>query len=129
MTMRLLLFGGTGQVGEEQKALPPRPGVEITAPTRAELDLTDVSAIARWSVVINASAYTEVDRAEREEEAAFAINAQAPSQLAAAKRGIPLVHISTDYVFNGRKGAQQWRVPSGSIRGRGEKALKQRSVN
>jgi len=113
MTMRFLLIGGAGQVGAELRALPRPQGVEISAPTRAELDLTDARAITRmvaeerWSAVINAAAYTEVDRAESEEETAFAVNAQAPSQLAAetAKRGIPLIHISTDYVFNGRKGA------------------------
>src|SRR5262249_17498498 len=75
-------------------------------------DLTDAPGIARavaaerWSGVINAAAYTEVDRAESEEDAAFAVNARAPARLAAATgaRGIPLIHISTDYVFNGRKG-------------------------
>jgi hypothetical protein len=80
--MRFLLFGGAGQVGEELRALPRPPGVEIAAPTRAELDLTDAHAIARivaaerWSAVINAAAYTEVDRAESEERAAFAVNAR-----------------------------------------------------
>ena len=61
----------------------------------------------RWSAVINAAAYTAVDRAESEEEAAIAVNALAPSRLAVetAARGIPLIHISTDYVFNGQKGA------------------------
>ena len=60
-----------------------------------------------WSAVINAAAYTDVDRAESEEPVAFAVNAEAPSRLAAetGRRGIPLVHISTDYVFDGRKGA------------------------
>ena len=75
--------------------------------------MQDAQAIARivaaepWSAVINAAAYTDVDRAESEEPAAFAVNAEAPSRLAAetGRRGIPLVHISTDYVFDGRKGA------------------------
>jgi dTDP-4-dehydrorhamnose reductase len=60
-----------------------------------------------WSAVINAAAYTDVDRAESEEATAFAINSEAPSQLAVetGRRGIPFVHISTDYVFDGRKGA------------------------
>ena len=79
----------------------------------AELDLEDPRAIARmiaaepWSAVINAAAYTDVDRAESEEPVAFAVNAEAPARLAAetGRRGIPLVHISTDYVFDGRKGA------------------------
>jgi dTDP-4-dehydrorhamnose reductase len=110
--MRLLLLGGTGQIGAEFRAqLLPGEG-ELIAPSRAELDLTDAQAIVKligakpWNAVVNAAAYTEVDRAERDEAAAFAINAAAPSRLAAetGRRGIPLVHISTDYVFDGRKG-------------------------
>ena len=109
--MRLLLLGGTGQVGEEFRALR-RPGdIDIVAPGRSELDLNDAGAITAtlaqgpWSVVINAAAYTEVDRAESAEAAAFTVNAGAPRVLAAetARREIPLLHISTDYVFDGRK--------------------------
>ena len=111
--MRFLLFGGTGQVGEEFRALALPDGVEVVAPSRDALDLEDADAIARviaaerWSAVINAAAYTQVDRAESEEAVAFAVNAGAPSRLAAetGRRRIPLVHISTDYVFDGRKGA------------------------
>jgi dTDP-4-dehydrorhamnose reductase len=110
--MRLLLLGGSGQVGTELRALAAADDITLTAPERRELDLADHPALARllaaapWSAVINAAAYTEVDRAEREEGLAFAINAEAPSLLAAetARRGIPLVHISTDYVFDGKKG-------------------------
>src|ERR1019366_2186264 len=111
--MRLLLLGGTGQVGQEFAALAVPDDVEIVAPSRSALDLADVDAIARviatepWSAVINAAAYTEVDRAESEEALAFAVNAVAPLRLAVetGRRGIPLVQISTDYVFDGRKGA------------------------
>jgi dTDP-4-dehydrorhamnose reductase len=111
--MRLLLLGGTGQVGEEFRALDISSDAEVVAPSRGELDLEDAKAIARavaaepWSAVINAAGYTDVDRAESEEAAAFAINADAPAQLAieTGRRGIPLVHISTDYVFDGRKRA------------------------
>jgi dTDP-4-dehydrorhamnose reductase len=111
--MRLLLLGGTGQVGQEFRALALPKGVEVIAPSRAALDLEDPLAAARiiaaepWSAVINAAAYTDVDRAEDEEPVAFAVNAEAPSRVAAqtGRRGIPLVHISTDYVFDGRKGA------------------------
>jgi dTDP-4-dehydrorhamnose reductase len=110
--MRLLLLGGTGQVGTEFRALAISSDVEFVAPSRAALDLEDAQAIARivaaepWSAVINAAAYTDVDRAENEEAAAFAVNAEAPMRLAAetGRRGVPLVHISTDYVFDGRKG-------------------------
>jgi dTDP-4-dehydrorhamnose reductase len=111
--MRLLLFGGTGQVGQELRSLALPQEVELVAPNRDQLNLDDSHAIARliegepWSAVINAAAYTDVDRAESEESSAFAANAEAPSRLAAETgcRGIPLIHISTDYVFDGRKGA------------------------
>jgi dTDP-4-dehydrorhamnose reductase len=110
--MLLLLVGGSGQVGEEFRALELPKDVEVVAPSRGELDLEDPLAIARtiagqpWSAVINAAAYTDVDRAESNEPVAFAVNAEAPSQLAAetGRRGIPLIHISTDYVFDGQKG-------------------------
>ena len=81
--MRFLLLGGTGQVGEEFRALVPN-GFEVVAPTRAEIELEDSRAVARmiavqpWNAVINAAAYTDVDRAESEEAAAFAVNAEAP---------------------------------------------------
>ena len=111
--MRFLLLGGTGQVGKEFRALPLPIDVEVVAPSRGELDLEDPRAISRmiaaqpWSAVINAAAFTDVDRAESEEPVAFAVNAEAPTRLAAetGRSGIPLVHISTDYVFDGRKGA------------------------
>jgi dTDP-4-dehydrorhamnose reductase len=111
--MRLLLLGGTGQVGEEFRALAMPRGVEVVAPGRSALEMEDADAIARviaagpWSAVINAAAYTQVDRAESEPAAAFAVNAAAPSRLSAETRhrGIPLVHISSDYVFDGKQGA------------------------
>ena len=111
--MRFLLLGGTGQVGEEIRALSLSEGVEIVAPSRTVLDITDQNAIAQiiasepWTAVINAAAYTEVDRAESEESLAFAINADAPARLAVetGHRGIPLIHISTDYAFDGCKGS------------------------
>jgi dTDP-4-dehydrorhamnose reductase len=111
--MRLLLLGGNGQVGTEFRALPLPCGVEVVAPDEGALDLTDHGALdsviaeGSWSAVINAAAYTDVDRAESEEAKALAVNGEAPARLAAAtsRFGIPLVHISTDYVFDGRKGA------------------------
>lgn len=110
--MRILLLGGTGQVGTEIRALASAGSIEVAAPDLAELDLTDTSALTKavragpWDAVINAAAYTDVDRAESEEPVAFAVNGDAPSRLAAEteRRGIPLIHISTDYVFDGRKG-------------------------
>jgi dTDP-4-dehydrorhamnose reductase len=111
--MRFLLLGGTGQVGEEFRALSLPIDVEVVAPTRDELDLEDPQTISRviaaqpWSAVINAAAYTDVDCAESDEPVAFAVNAEAPTRLATetGRSGIPLIHISTDYVFDGRKGA------------------------
>jgi len=80
-------------------------------PGREDLDLSSPDAIKRAveglspDAIINAAAYTAVDRAESEPEIAFALNRDAPATLArcAQERGIPLVHISTDYVFNGEK--------------------------
>src|SRR5262245_18886104 len=111
--MRALLFGGTGQVGAEICALAGELGADLVAPEEAHLDITDHDAIfalvasRRWDIVINAAAYTNVDGAESEEALAFAINADAPARIAAetGRRGIPLIHISTDYVYDGKKGA------------------------
>jgi len=111
--MRILLLGGSGQVGTEFQALPLPEHVEVVAPDEGSLDLTDQDALASviaegtWSAVVNAAAYTDVDRAESEEAKALAVNGEAPSRLAAetSRLGIPLVHISTDYVFDGRKGS------------------------
>jgi dTDP-4-dehydrorhamnose reductase len=110
--MRLLLLGGSGQVGTEFQALPLPRGIEVVAPDEAALDLTDRDALdnvvaeGSWSAVINAAAYTDVDRAESDEAKALAVNGDAPARLsdATGRFGIPLVHISTDYVFDGCKG-------------------------
>jgi dTDP-4-dehydrorhamnose reductase len=111
--MRLLVLGGSGQLGTQLRTLALPQGVRLLAPTRTAVDLGDPAAIRRliaaepWSVVIDAAGYTNVDRAEGEEHLAFAINAQAAACLAeeTGKRGIPLIYVSTDYVFDGGKGA------------------------
>jgi dTDP-4-dehydrorhamnose reductase len=103
--MKLLVFGGTGQVGRELARLLP----DSRFPGRAEADLTDPAACAALiaatdaEAVINAAAYTAVDRAETEEALATAINAAAPAAMAAAAaaRGLPFVQLSSDYVFGG----------------------------
>lgn len=110
MPRAILVTGGSGQVGT---AIVRENGgrFDIVAPSRAALDLGDPRAIeamiaARdWAAVINCAAYTAVDRAESERDAAFAINAEAPGLIAraAAARSIPLLHVSTDYVFDGSK--------------------------
>ena len=106
--MTILLLGANGQVGWElRRALAPLGPVR--ALERAEADLADPDALSRAvretasSLIVNAAAYTAVDRAEEDEALAQAINADAPGLLAGeAKRlGIALVHYSTDYVFDG----------------------------
>lgn len=108
----ILLLGRNGQVGWElERALAPLG--RVMALGRAEADLSSPDALRRavrdlrprW--IVNAAAYTAVDRAEEEPEAAFAANAAAPGVLAeeAKRAGAVLVHYSTDYVFDGRKGA------------------------
>ena len=106
---RILLLGSTGQVGQELLKTLSTLGELITL-TRQELDLTNsdqiAETIASWQpkIIINASAYTAVDKAESESELAMAINAVAPKIIAQAAQVLSatLVHISTDYVFNGK---------------------------
>lgn len=109
--MKILLTGATGQVGWElQRALAPLG--DVVAPGRAQLDLADTARIADQvqtlapDLIVNPAAHTAVDRAESEPDLAYAINAAAPEALAcvAAEQGIPLVHFSTDYVFDGHSG-------------------------
>ncbi|EPG2417838.1 dTDP-4-dehydrorhamnose reductase [Stenotrophomonas maltophilia] len=120
--MTILVFGGNGQVGQELlRALAPLG--KVVATTRSG-QLPDGSAceVADFgqpnslpvlldrlqpSVVVNAAAYTAVDRAEQDVEAAFAANAQAPGMIArwCAAHGVPFVHYSTDYVFDGQGSA------------------------
>lgn len=103
--MTILVFGKTGQVATELAAFEP-----VTCVGRDQADLSDPEACAALirelapEAVINAAAYTAVDRAEEEEAQALLINAKAPDAMARACRAlvIPFVHISTDYVFDGR---------------------------
>lgn len=107
--MDILILGGAGQVGTELQALSWPEGVRVHAPDRHSLDITDEAALAAalaaraYAAVINTAAYTAVDRAESEVAAAWRLNALAPALLAAEtrRRDIPLVHVSTDYVFDG----------------------------
>ncbi len=110
---RVLLFGGSGQLGRELTALSWPSGFEVFAPSRNEVDATDQSAVAAcldagvWVAVINAAAYTAVDAAENAIAEAFGANALAPAILAeeTRRRGIPILQVSTDYVFDGTKPA------------------------
>jgi dTDP-4-dehydrorhamnose reductase len=107
--VKILLLGKTGQLG---RALAPAlaPLGEVVALDRAALDLADLAAIPgavarhRPQVIVNAAAYTAVDRAESEPETAMTVNGRAPGVLAEAAReaGAALIHFSTDYVFDGR---------------------------
>ena len=107
----ILLTGGTGQVGQAVVRHAAEQGLKLFAPDRAQMELTNVQSIADmvasrpWSTIINCAAYTAVDRAETEVELAEQVNAVAPAILAAesAKRDIPIIHVSTDYVFDGTK--------------------------
>src|SRR5260370_36134698 len=99
--MRILLFGGSGQVGEELRALAMPVDVEVVAPSRSALDLQDADAVARmiaaesWSVVVNAAAYTEVDRAENAAAGGVAADCAdpPPTRAAAATPRLSATHI------------------------------------
>jgi dTDP-4-dehydrorhamnose reductase len=109
--MRILLTGANGQVGWELSNRGGQRGLEVLALDRSGLDITDPVSVSKKvnhsdvSLVVNAAGYTAVDQAESEPELAFAVNRDGPAYLASAcgKAGIPLVHISTDYVFDGQK--------------------------
>ncbi|VXC69039.1 dTDP-4-dehydrorhamnose reductase [Sphingomonas sp. 8AM] len=113
----LLVTGANGQLGQELQRAQLPEGWRVVALDRAALDLTDPAAIAAkvaerpWAAVINGAAYTAVDKAESDQVAAWQVNALAPAAFASAcaTAGIPLVQVSTDYVFPGdRDGA--WAV-------------------
>lgn len=113
--MKALVFGTTGQVGIELARTAPR-GTALIALGREAADLTrpqDCAALVAETdadVVINAAAYTAVDAAETDRETAHLVNAEAPGAMAraAALRGTPFLHVSTDYVFDG-SGTHPWR--------------------
>ena len=112
--MKIALFGRFGQLGFELRRTLSHLG-EVVAIDREDIDLTNPAAVAGWldsvqpAVVINASAYTAVDRAESDEAAAFAVNAEAPRAMAAWARqhNAWFVHYSTDYVYTG-EGETPW---------------------
>lgn len=109
--MKLMVIGEGGQVGRELVRHHWPSGWYVAAFDRAKLDITHLETVCaavareRPDIVVNAAAYTAVDRAESDREAAWAANCTGPANLASACRsaGIPLIHISTDYVFDGSK--------------------------
>ena len=108
--MRILIFGPNGQLGSSLRDLQPKE-VTVSYAGRSEIDLSnpkDLEAYLRSShpqIIINASAYTSVDNAESEVDLAHAINSEAPAAMAKYVRSesAKLLHISTDYVFDGYK--------------------------
>ena len=125
--MRILVFGETGQVARELARRAP-----VTALGRDAADLSDPEACAAAilasdaEAVINAAAYTAVDRAEEEEALATVINGAAPAAMAraAARKGVPFLHVSTDYVFDG-SGEAPWKPddPTGPLGAYGRSKL------
>src|SRR5690606_5822749 len=109
--MKILVTGAAGQVGKEIIEIAAQTGIDVAGFDSAALDITSIAQVnaaierERPDCVINAAAYTAVDRAESEAERAYAVNRDGVAHLAAAckKADIPLLHISTDYVFDGTK--------------------------
>jgi dTDP-4-dehydrorhamnose reductase len=139
--MRLLIAGWQGQVARALVELAPSASdIEAFAVGRPGLDLCNAATIKRAmtdfrpDVIINSAAYTAVDKAESEQDAAFALNRTGAGLLAeeAAKRGAAIIHISTDYVFDGQKPAPYVETDSvapqnvyGQSKLQGEQAVRQ----
>lgn len=112
--MRIAVTGKHGQIVQAMAEEAPRFGVELVLVGRPEMDLLDAGSVTRSilplapDAIVSAAAYTAVDRAETEPEQAFAVNAMGAGQVAtaAAQLGIPILHLSTDYVFNGVKSGE-----------------------
>jgi dTDP-4-dehydrorhamnose reductase len=127
----ILLTGALGQIGYELARLLPSHG-DVIALERSDLDLADADAIratlrsVRPAIVVNAAAYTAVDKAETEREAAFDINARAPGIIAEEVKRLDgvLLHFSTDYVFDGRASAPYAEdAPTAPLNAYGESKL------
>ena len=109
----LLLLGKSGQLGHAVERQASASGISCTALDRGQLDVTERDAVLeiverlRPSAVVNAAAYTAVDQAEEDQDAAFAVNERGAAHIAEACEniGAPVFHVSTDYVFDGRKEA------------------------
>jgi dTDP-4-dehydrorhamnose reductase len=109
--MRVLVTGAGGQLGQDVVLAGRRAGHDVTACSRDTLDVTDVAAVdrtltrARPDAVVNCAAYTDVDGAEAEPDRAFAVNAQAAGHVTRAAGGVGalIVHVSSDYVFDGER--------------------------
>ncbi len=110
--MKVLVTGAAGMLGQAVVRAGEAAGHELIGLGRGELDVTDVEAVRRCvgaerpGAVVNCAAYTNVDGAEDERELAFGVNGRAPGLVAAAAAevGASILHVSSDYVFDGRKG-------------------------
>ncbi|MEQ8735673.1 MAG: dTDP-4-dehydrorhamnose reductase [Rhodospirillaceae bacterium] len=108
---KILITGASGQLGHALTQHTNDPNIFVLGYDRASLDVTNKEAVnrivlsAKPDVVINAAAYTAVDKAENDAETAFSVNRNGPLNLASAcvQLGVPLIHVSTDYVFDGAK--------------------------
>lgn len=115
-TKCILLIGGSGQVGQALRAEALPDSWMLTSPPRSECDLTDhaqmQATLNRYTpdLVINTASMTNVDACEKDPDAAVAANFEGPANLAAqcCHRDIPLIHLSTDYVFDGQDGARPY---------------------
>jgi len=111
MPTKILVFGRAGQVASELRRAAWPSGFAVKCLGREEVDITRTDDVRRAvvgsgaAVVLNAAGYTAVDRAESERESAFAVNRDGPAHVAqaCASADVPLIHISTDYVFDGEK--------------------------
>ncbi len=109
--MKILITGAKGQVGKELVSIANQRGFDVIAAGQTELDITQLKNIESYvevhqpDLVINAAAYTAVNKAEEEQDITYAINRDGTANLAAVskEKNIPLLHISTDYVFDGTK--------------------------
>lgn len=141
---RVIVMGCNGQVGWELVRQGKEKGINILSLDLPEFNLTDQHAVQNIitqpdiSLVINAAAYTAVDKAEKDVETAYAVNRDGPSYLASAcaEAGIPLFHISTDYVYDGtKKGAYVETDPVsplgvyGKSKASGDEAVQQKIEN
>lgn len=141
--MKILLLGSTGQVGFELKRSLAPLG-DIVAPKRLQLDLESQGSVEDYleyvqpQLIVNAAAYTAVDKAESEQQRAFVLNAQLPETLSAycAKKKAQLVHYSSDYVYSG-EGTTAWSEQDsvepksvyGKSKAEGDRAISASGVN